>query len=432
MIETAREQRNSFIQKKAWEPWLVSLTAALFFFYGFIQGNMFASIADDLMLSFQLTAKEMTYLSTAYYVTNVLFLIPAGLILDRYSIKKTILVAFFVSVMTMFVLAFTKEFKLALLCRFLMGLGSAFCFLGPVRIAALWFPPQRMAFVTGIIVTMAMLGGMISQYPLTQLVLKVGWRSALIDLAWLGVFIFILMFFFVKDKPSQTETLARNVSLSLAACLKKAVLDPNVLRAGLYTSLMNMAIAVYGALMGSLYLMQRLNIPKNEASLINAMLFFGTMLGGPFIGWLSDKWRLRILPAKAAALISLLCLLLILFMPLNPLMMKILFFLLGFFTAAQVLSYVYVSEKSPAYMTGTAISVVSILTQGGYVFYQNLFSFILMLQSGPFLVKGAPIYSFQAYQYASLILPLGCLLAFLCVRPLKEASSTSPDLLKEN
>jgi hypothetical protein len=44
-------------------------------------------------------------------------------------------------------------------------------------------------------------------------------------------------------------------------------------------------------------------------------------------------------------------------------MMKILFFLLGFFIASQVISYALVAESSSIAMTATAVSVVSILTQ---------------------------------------------------------------------
>ena len=39
-----------------WMAWVVCFTASLFFFYEFIQGNMFASIADDLMRDFHIQA----------------------------------------------------------------------------------------------------------------------------------------------------------------------------------------------------------------------------------------------------------------------------------------------------------------------------------------------------------------------------------------
>jgi hypothetical protein len=50
-------------------PFFVCFSASLFFFYEFIQGNMFSSIADNLMRDFQMGADKMTYLSSIYYLS---------------------------------------------------------------------------------------------------------------------------------------------------------------------------------------------------------------------------------------------------------------------------------------------------------------------------------------------------------------------------
>ena len=70
------------------------------------------------------------------------------MVLDRFSIKNTILIAMFFCVVSTFILAYSHSFYMALFCRFITGIGSAFCFLGPVRLASHWFPPKRMALVT--------------------------------------------------------------------------------------------------------------------------------------------------------------------------------------------------------------------------------------------------------------------------------------------
>ena len=49
-----------------WLPWCICFAASLFFFYEFIQGNMFASIADDVMRDFNVQADNLTYLSSIY------------------------------------------------------------------------------------------------------------------------------------------------------------------------------------------------------------------------------------------------------------------------------------------------------------------------------------------------------------------------------
>lgn len=401
-------------------PWVICFAASLLFFYEFIQGNMFASIADNIMSDFHIQVDKMTYLSSAYYLSNVIFLFIAGMLLDRFSTKKMILIGMLLCVLSTFIMAYAQSFYVALMCRFVTGIGGAFCFLGPIRIASRWFPPKRMALVTGAIVTMAMCGGMMAQYPLTILVNQMGWREALILLGWLGMAMLVIMILWIKDKPEQSDTQEQNKPIDLLSMVKQAYFNLQAIRPALYTSLMNMAVAVFGAMMGSLYLMQRLGINKEEAALINSLLFFGAIVGGPMIGWCSDKLGLRVLPMKIGALASLFTVLAVLYLPGSFGLMAVLFFLLGFFTAAQVISYAFVAESSPSMMTATALSIVSILTQAGYIFYQNVFSALLLWHGGMHMEKGAPVYSLADYQAASLIFPVGLILAFLVLFGLKE------------
>lgn len=406
------EMRSSLL------PWQVCFAATLFFFYEFIQGNMFASIAGNIMHDYLIEADKMAYLSSIYYLSNVLFLFVAGMVLDRYSIKNTILFAMLLCVLSTFILAHSHSFYVALFCRFVTGIGSAFCFLGPVRLASQWFPPSRMAFVTGAIVTMAMTGGMLAQYPLIKLVAYVGWRQAVQNVGILGVTILIVMAFWIKEKPQIAKNAVKEIPL--LETIKKVYLNTQYLRAALYTSLMNMAIAVFGAMMGTLYLEQRLNIGTEQASVINGMLFLGAILGAPLVGWMSDKIGLRIMPMKIGVVSSMLILLSVLYLPVSINVMCVLFFLLGFCTSAQVISYALVAESSSPIITATAVSVISILTQGGYLLYQNLFSTLLTHFGSMKMVGGVPVYQLVAYQHAALILPIGLLIAFLLLFGLKE------------
>lgn len=412
-------QYKSTTKHSAWFPWFICLVASLFFFYEFIQGNMFASIADNIMQDFNIQANKMTYLSSVYYLSNVVFLFFAGIALDRFSAKKTILIAMLLCVISTFILASTTSFSVALACRFITGIGSAFCFLGPIRITSRWFPPKKMAMVTGVIVTIAMTGGMLAQYPLTKLVLFIGWRNSLITIGWLGFIILIIMASVLKDAPHK-QTSKNKTKIDIISTLKNVYFNLQTIRAALYGSLMNMAIAVFGAVMGSLYLMQRLNICKEDASIINSMLFLGTILGGPFMGWLSDRIGLRIAPMRFGVIASLLIVLYILYGNVSFNSMLFLFFILGFFTATQVISYALVAESSSSAITATAVSIVSIMTQSGYIIYQNIFSNLLIHHGEMTIIDNIPTYSIGDYQFAAAILPIGLILAALSLYGLKE------------
>src|SRR3990167_1331415 len=212
--------------------WVVTITASLFFFYEFIQLNLFNSIDVPLMKDFGLDAVGLGQLASMYFYANALFLFPAGNLLDRYSTKKLLLFAVAICTIGTFLFGLATHYSLAAFGRFLVGAGASFCFLSCIRIASRWFPPQQMAFVTGVVVVMAMLGGLVAQTPFALLVEYVqGWRNAVFLDGVLGIFIFIAIAWLVQDRPPDALEEAKSdrehlKSLGLWRCIRLAALNP--------------------------------------------------------------------------------------------------------------------------------------------------------------------------------------------------------------
>jgi len=146
--------------------WLICLSAGLFFFYEFFQLNIFDVINPSLRADFEINALQLSWMSSMYLWADILFLIPAGIILDRYSTYWVIIIAMSVCVLGTLGFALTHSFAWASFFHFLSGIGNAFCFLACVVLVSRWFPPRRQALVIGSIVTMAFLGGMMAHTPL--------------------------------------------------------------------------------------------------------------------------------------------------------------------------------------------------------------------------------------------------------------------------
>ena len=141
-----------------------------------------------------------------YFYANALCLLPVGNLIDRYSTKKMLLMAVSVCTVGTFMFALGTEYKVVAAGRFLVGCGASFCFLSCIRIASRWFSPNKMAFVTGMVVTMAMLGGLLAQTPFAMLVHYLGsWRQALLVNAFLGVVIWFAVLLIVQDRPPDAK-----------------------------------------------------------------------------------------------------------------------------------------------------------------------------------------------------------------------------------
>lgn len=405
--------------------WLVCMVASLFFLYEFIQMNMFNAISEDLMKAFHIDATGLSRLSAFYFIANVVFLFPAGVLLDRCSSKKIILAALAICILGTALFATSHNTPLATFYRFLTGIGSAFCFLSVIRLATRWFHASALAFVIGMVVTMAMLGGVIAQKPLSLLVVAVEWRNALLVDAAIGVVFFALIFCFVQDYPpefqQQLHLELREVSrLGYWKSLGFAFLKLQNWLSGIFSCLMNLPIIILGGLWGILYLEHVQGISHTQAPHITQMLFFGAIVGAPLAGWISDRIGLRRLPMIIGGLFSLILVIVLVALPdITFWSLFILFFLLGVTTSAQIISYSIVAESSLPAIIAMSVSVVNISTQGGLALFEPLFGYLMDLHHRFVGISGAE-YVGGDFKWAMMMFAVGIALALLAACLLRE------------
>lgn len=408
--------------------WLTVTVASLFFFYEFIQMDLFNAISNFLMRDFSITAVQLGTMSTFYFVANVLFLFASGFLLDRFSTRKIILLTLGLCVVATALFPLTTNFYWASFFRFLTGVGGAFCFLSVIRLATRWFPANQMASVTGVIVTIAFLGGIIAQTPLTVLTQMYTWQHVvLLDAAFGGV-IWLLIYGVVTDAPNahcdEVNTTPVN-TLGYVASFRQAFLRGQNWLAGLYTCLMNLPVGLLGGLWGMIYLVDVYHLTRLQASWIITSMFVGTIVGCPVIGWASDKMGRRCFPMMLGALLSLILVCFLVFSPhLSYMNLLLLFVLLGFFTSSQVIGYPLVAESSRLEITATSVSVVNITTQFGIMFFQPFFGFLLDKHASLYAVHHTQtaIHQYLAadFHWAVLLFPVGMLLSILLVILIKE------------
>lgn len=407
-------------------PWLVCFCAALFFFYEFIQMNMLNSLGAAIAKEFMITATQLGNLSACYFYANLIFLLIAGLLLDRYSTRTIILVSMITCVLGTVLLAFSHSLLLACICRFISGVGSAFCFLSSVRLASRWFPPKKLALIIGLVVTMAMLGGVVAQSPLIALSAHIGWRNSLLVIACLGVLITFIIWKFVQDRPAGHE-LAFQVEQQQLQTMgfwqgqKEAFLKSQNWLGGIYTCLLNQPVSLLGALWGNSYLQKVHHLSATDASYVTSMIFLGTVVGSPLAGWISDRMGRRCRPMIIGAALSIVMVLAIIYMPhLTMANLLVMFLMLGFLTSTQVISYPTIAESNPRILTATSVSIVSICAIGGYAVFQPMFGRIMDAHWDGQLEAGVRIYSAADYHFAITVLPIMFAVALIAALFLRE------------
>lgn len=409
-------------------PWVMSLTGGLLFFYESIQMNMFNTLNPYLMETFNTNATTLGTLSAIYFYTNASLIFTAGNLLDRYSPRKLILISMCLCTLGTFFFAISPNLILAGFSRFLVGIGGAFCFVSSVKLASRWFPPHKMALIIGVIVTLYMFGGMVAQTPLTLLTQMYGWRNAMLLNALLGSILTLIMYTVIQDRPAheqKNEVIEKKAIQSIG--LKQSVL--NVIKnkqnwlGAFYTCLMNAPVYLIGAFIGSLYLQQVHHLSPTESASASSMLYFGSLFGSPLMGWFSDKLKSRKKPMLLGAITSTLIILTLLFSShqLNYISIATLFGLLGLSTSSQVIGYPIVGESNSKLFTGTAVSIVSMVTVGGGALLLPFAGWLLDKSHHSVMASNHVIhYSAQAYTTTLFILPIGFIIALLLTCLMKE------------
>jgi MFS family permease len=284
-----------------------------------------------------------------------------------------------------------------------------------------WFPPNRQALAIGAVVTMAFLGGTMAHTPLAYLRDHFGWREALIIDGIVGILLIVWISFFVKDSPlSALEDDKPPISnkLSLKKTILTVVKKPQNILAGLYTSLLNLPIMVLCALWGDSYLQHVHHVPPLSSSMIVSLIFLGSMIGCPLMGYLSDRQGKRKPLMWFGSVATFLTLFpLFIFHSLTQTELSMIFCLLGFFTSTQVISYPLIAESNPAYLVGVSTSVASVIIMGGGGLAQVFFGYLMNLHAG-----SASNYSSQDYGFAMCLFPLSILVTFVVLFFIKETN----------
>ncbi|MDO8953605.1 MAG: MFS transporter [Gammaproteobacteria bacterium] len=405
---------------------MVVFFTSLFFFYELGLFNIFDSLESYIAAEYHLSPTAMGFVSSLDFYTNILFLIPAGILLDRYSPRKLICLAMFGCASGVLMISLSHSLTIMIIARLLMGIGGGFCFIGNVRIAANWLDSHHMARATGFVVGMGMFGGFMAQSPMTQLIDVLGWRAALTVVGLIGYAIMVLIWLFIRDMPQRRikDNATRVESLhqlGVMKSLKLALIKRQNWLAGLYAGLMNLPIFMLGALWGIPYLMQVDGFSDRVAASIAGMLFIGSMIGSPLAGWISDQMGRRRLPMLVAAALAIALVEVTMHAGLtSSTAILILFFLLGLITSAQVISYPVVVESNSSMVTSTAVSCISMSCLAGGALIQPLFGYLLTMHGHALLINGAIQYPAANYIFAINALPIAFVVAFISAYFIRE------------
>ncbi|NNM59522.1 MAG: MFS transporter [Legionellales bacterium] len=393
-------------QKNSFQAWIICITASLFFCFHFTEATVMDALSAQLMQTFQLTAASLANLSASYFYGNLICLIPAGIILDRFSTKKVVCLMFSLLILGSVFFCFSGGFYTAFISRFIEGVGGTFAFLCCLRLASTWFTSDKLPLALGIIITIAFIGGILSHEPIIMLTNSFGWRGALFILSFIGLIALLLNYLFLRDNPSDIpdEKQIRLTFTQLTIQLKKVLTNPYTWIGALYTTFLNLPVLVLGALWSTIYLHQVHSFSIDQASIIASLTFFGLIIGTPIAGYYAkNEQRIAVLLLLGSFLSTLLLYLLIFYPGNSFFFLSLIFFALGLFSSTQSVGYSIVLTNSKTDIISLASSIISIFVMAGGTIIKILFGIILD-HAWPGHITQSAVRSFSAMNFKFALL----------------------------
>lgn len=380
-------------------------------------------IQPELMAVFNISQAGLGTLIAYYYLAYVPLQIPVGLMMDYWGPRRVLTFACFLCACGTYMFAGTNVIWIAKAGRFMVGFGSAFAYVGVLKIANLWLPRKYFAMVVGFCTALGMIGAMSGGLVMTKLIDLIGWQQALSSSALLGFVLTAALWAIIRDKSDRHVTKLSRAShkgLTIWAELLEVVRSKQMWINGAIGCLTFLPLTAFAEFWAVSYL-ERLGLAKDAAALGASMVFLGFAIGGPLWGLVSDFIKSRRTPLMLGSITSAAAAVALLNMQIESVrLLYTLLFLMGFLASAQILVFAVGEDTCRPGMSATTVSFTNFLVMLGGMALQPLVGILLdRLQRVD--AAGEVVVAIQDFKTALIILPLGLITAAILSLLLRES-----------
>lgn len=406
-------------------PWIVWGLGCIFYFYESLLQVSPGVIGSELMRDFGITSQTLGFLSGIYYYSYSPMQVPCGVLMDHYGPSRMLTIATAICALSTIAFGITNSLYMAYFARLMIGFGSSFAVVGTMKLAANWFESDRFALLTGLMVTIGMLGAISGETPLALLVDYNGWRHSMIIMGIIGLLLTFLMMLIVKDHPEilsktagkQNAEVQDPMLVSLLALLK----NKQLWLIATYGGLMYMATPVFCGLWGVPFLMYKMGITKPIAANYISLVFIGWAIASPLWGIYSNQIGRRKPPMYIGTIGALITSLLFIYAPIESgWIMGFLLLTFGLFCAGFLCAFSVAKELCNSHYVATGLGFMNMINMIGVAIAQPFIGFILDKFWAGELINNVRIYPLHAYYIGLAVLPLGIFVSLLIMFKVKE------------
>lgn len=394
------------------------ILGAFFYCYEYFLRIAPSVMEPDLQHYFNINATMFGTLVGFYYYAYTPMQLVVGVSLDRYKTRNVITFAILCCALGSLMFATTHSFEIAAAGRFLQGLGSAFAFIGALKLASRYLSAWWFGSFAGTATTLGFLGGASGDIALTHMVQSIGWQNLIHIFVVMG-FIFAAIFWlcmtFIPKKTIIFDHSNDEPPLSLREAIVQLLMlfkQPYLWIAGILGGLLFLPTIVFADLWGIPYLQEFHGYSLTQAGIASSMIYFGWAIGSPFQGIISNllKQRLRII--FWGAILATLTGGVVLYVHALPFIaVCVLFLLMGIFSSVECITFAMGADVCTPRTTAMTMAFINFFVMLSGIFMQSGVGFLLDLNWSGGMQNGVRYYSPSNYQHAMIVVPVSLLLA---------------------
>ncbi len=415
--------------------WIICGLGALFYCYEYLLRIEPSVMVQQIRAAFDMNADMFGFVAGLYYFAYTPMQLVVGVVTDMYGPRRVLTFAVTCCVIGSFIFSMTHSIYIAAAARFLIGFGSAFAFVGVLKLAAIWLPQNRFAMFAGIATALGMLGAIAGDIGLARLVQTIGWRETLNFGTILGIGLIPLIWFIVRDKrpDANNDGLEKKSYKETFQNLLLIVKNRQMWLAGTIGGLLFLSLSVFGELWGTQFIHVAFNMPAHDAAKINSVVFLGWLVGAPLMGFWSDYIRRRKVVLMTGSFVAALMLTLLIYLPLHSnFAISALLFLSGLFAGVQVNCFALGRENANHELAASAVAFVNMVVMLGGFIFQPLFGRMLDWFWDGTMAEGLRVYSAGDYRLALILLPAAFILSGILSFFIKETYAANQVTEKKN
>jgi MFS family permease len=393
--------------------WLVvSLLMVLHFFLLLSVGV----ITNELRTALNLTALQLSFLSSSYLYIYLILQTPAGILIDEFGPRKILTIGTIIASFGCWWFAQSSHLYISMIARVMMGGGLAFVFVASIQLAGRWFAKRYFGMMIGFSEASGMLGAIIGNMLLAIFISKIGWRESFELAAGFGVLLAIGSWVLIRDYPDNFKVTARSKLTvnKVVASIKILSKEPQIWLQSAYIALMYESITVFTGLWANPFLRRAFNLELDQSTLSCCLVLAGIGIGSPIAGVVcdTDRRRSKCIINCSIAMFFIMCT--ILYTPNMPYwMINILMFALGVSGSSLILSFAIVAEVAPEGAKSTSVGLTNSLSLSTAIIFQPIIGWVLNMLSNEVGADGLEYYSANDFRIALSLLPIMIAIAYI-------------------